>query len=363
MAPVLVAAHAPLRSWLAPFAVAVAIAITRAVAYPVIRSARRRGFLLERVLVVGDPTTAAGVADAICAHPEGGLTVADECSVVDLTEGRPEITVDLVAVERGLARREFRQVIVAPARRVDADVDRVIKAARAGAAVTYLVTTDEHASGCDRIGDVALQVVPRPGMVSMTAKRRFDMAVAAVVLLALAPLLAIIAIAVRLSSRGPILYRQKRLGQHGRLIDVIKFRTFPHTPASEQQELIADGGVWMVQAAESPILLGRLLRRTSLDELPQLWNVLRGDMSLVGPRPERPHLAAALAEIVEGYKDRHRVPVGLTGLAQVNGLWGSTSIDDRVMFDNYYIEHWSLRQDFTILLQTIPELLRRARSG
>jgi exopolysaccharide biosynthesis polyprenyl glycosylphosphotransferase len=363
IAPILLDTRAPVLAWAAPFAMALAVAATRAIAYPAVRAAWRRGHFQERVLVVGDRAGADEAIAAIASHPEGGLVVAGECSVVDLTVGRPEVAVDLDAVKRGLKRGDFRQVIVAPPRKPDSHLDELIELARARAARTYLVASPPFVPAHARIGKVDLHLVPPAARVSTTAKRRFDVVVAAVLLLLLAPLLAIIAIAVRLSSRGPILYRQKRLGQHGRLIDVIKFRTFPFTPASEQQELIEDAGAWTVQASESPIALGRLLRRTSLDELPQLWNVLRGDMSLVGPRPERPHLAEALAEMVDGYRDRHRVPVGLTGLAQVNGLWGSTSIDDRVTFDNYYIEHWSLRQDMTILVRTIPELLRRVRAN
>ena len=103
--------------------------------------------------------------------------------------------------------------------------------------------------------------------------------------------------------------------------------------------------------------LGRFLRRTSLDELPQLWNVLRGDMTLVGPRPERPHFVEQFSEQYARYGGRHRVPAGLTGLAQVSGLRGDTPIADRARFDNYYIENWSLWLDVKVLLRTISEVL------
>ena len=116
---------------------------------------------------------------------------------------------------------------------------------------------------------------------------------------------------------------------------------------------------WSIDGDERIGPVGRFLRRSGLDEAPQLVNVLRGDMSIVGPRPERPHFVRTFGKAVHGYRDRHRVPVGLTGLAQVNGLRGNTSIDDRVTFDNYYIDNWSLWTDVKIMLRTLRTFFRR----
>lgn len=184
------------------------------------------------------------------------------------------------------------------------------------------------------------------------AKRTVDVIGAAVLLLLTIPLLLIVALGVRISSPGPVLFRQQRIGRGGELFRMLKFRTFPVDHIDLTQSLPTEA---------CPLPFGRLLRRTSLDELPQLWNVLRGDMSLVGPRPERPQFATHLADSVPGYRERHRMPVGITGLAQINGLCGPTSISDRVKLDNEYIETWSLRQDAKILLHTVPTLLRKAR--
>jgi exopolysaccharide biosynthesis polyprenyl glycosylphosphotransferase len=192
-------------------------------------------------------------------------------------------------------------------------------------------------------------------------KRLMDIAISATLLLLGAPILGAIALAVRLESPGPALYRQRRLGRDGQQYDVLKFRSMrgdtsgTFVPAAGS----APGGV---EGVDRRTRLGRFLRRTSLDELPQLLNVLRGDMSLVGPRPERPEFAIAFARDIHRYDDRLRVRSGLTGWAQVNGLRGQTSIEDRVEWDNYYIEHWTLALDLKILLMTLTVPFRPGES-
>jgi len=170
--------------------------------------------------------------------------------------------------------------------------------------------------------------------------------------------MAVIAIAIRLSSPGPALFRQRRVGRDGHEFDLLKFRTMRPPQTTDEfapRSGYAPGGV---EGTDRRTRLGRFLRETSLDELPQLINVLRGDMSLVGPRPERPEFVKLFSTEVHRYEDRHRVKSGLTGWAQVNGLRGQTSIADRVEWDNYYIQNWSLRFDLRIIGLTIAEVLR-----
>jgi exopolysaccharide biosynthesis polyprenyl glycosylphosphotransferase len=186
------------------------------------------------------------------------------------------------------------------------------------------------------------------------AKRIFDVVCAGLALLVSSPLVGLIAVAVRLTSPGPVLFRQSRIGQDGREFELLKFRSMyvRHDGATS----------WMATSADQT-RVGRWLRRTSLDELPQLWNVLRGDMSLVGPRPERPHFVDLFRVEIPGYGDRHRLPVGLTGWAQVHGLRGDdTSLDERARFDNFYIESWSLWLDVVVLLRTVGAVVRSAIS-
>ncbi|HZG93537.1 MAG TPA: exopolysaccharide biosynthesis polyprenyl glycosylphosphotransferase, partial [Mycobacteriales bacterium] len=183
-------------------------------------------------------------------------------------------------------------------------------------------------------------------------KRLLDVASAAVALVVLSPVLLVCAIAVRLETGRGIIFRQQRVGIDGRPFEVLKFRSM--RPASEGESQtrwnIAD------DARVGPV--GRILRRTSLDELPQLWNIIRGDMTLVGPRPERPHFVEQFTLSYPRYTARHRVPAGLTGWAQVHGLRGDTSIDDRARFDNFYIENWSLWLDLKIILRTVGQVVR-----
>jgi exopolysaccharide biosynthesis polyprenyl glycosylphosphotransferase len=190
-------------------------------------------------------------------------------------------------------------------------------------------------------------------------KHAFDRCFALIALIALAPMMIAIAVAVRLSSPGPVLFRQRRVGRDGREFNILKFRTM-HEPGRGERRFrppsgIAPGGV---EGEDRRTRVGQWLRGTSFDELPQLINVLRGDMSLIGPRPERPEFVRMFADNVARYEDRHRVKSGITGWAQVNGLRGQTSIADRVEWDNYYIHNWSLRLDVRIIVLTVGELLR-----
>ncbi|MFF1462251.1 exopolysaccharide biosynthesis polyprenyl glycosylphosphotransferase [Streptomyces sp. NPDC058330] len=188
--------------------------------------------------------------------------------------------------------------------------------------------------------------------VAYRTKRAMDAVLAAVALMAAAPLMAACALAVRVCDGPGVLFRQERVGRHGQPFVLLKFRTLRPSDAHEAATR------WNVASDHRMSRAGRFLRQTSLDELPQLWNVLRGDMSLVGPRPERPYFVQQFSRTHPGYRARHRMPVGITGLAQVHGLRGDTSIEDRVRFDNRYIETWSLWQDVCVLARTAGSVFR-----
>jgi exopolysaccharide biosynthesis polyprenyl glycosylphosphotransferase len=191
-------------------------------------------------------------------------------------------------------------------------------------------------------------------------KHAIDRVAAVGLIVVLAPLLGLIALLVKFSSPGPVLFRQRRIGRDDCPFDVMKFRTMidqEPTSGFVPVEGFAPGGV---EGVDRRTRVGRWLRRTSLDELPQLFNVARGQMSLVGPRPERPEYVNVFAADLARYAERHRVRAGITGLSQVQGLRGQCSIADRVELDNYYIENWSLGLDLKILLLTILAVMKPA---
>jgi exopolysaccharide biosynthesis polyprenyl glycosylphosphotransferase len=205
---------------------------------------------------------------------------------------------------------------------------------------------------------VSLQPVNPHGL-QFAFKYFLDRVLAALLLVALSPLFLLLAIAVRMSVGSPVLYRQRRVGRGGVLFDMLKFRSMkdggpaPDLLVPETFDS-APGGV---EGVDRRTRVGRFLRKSSLDELPQLWNVLMGQMSFIGPRPERPGFVSVFKENLSRYDERHRVKAGITGWAQVNGLRGKTSLRDRVAADNYYIQNWSLWLDFKIVLLTFATVL------
>lgn len=198
---------------------------------------------------------------------------------------------------------------------------------------------------------------PRCAGWRLAAKDAADRSAALVLLLAVMPLLVAIIVALRFSSSEPVIFRQKRVGRGGQLFEILKFRTMtgaaPGAPVLERG--LAPGGA---EGADRRTRLGNWLRASSLDELPQLVNVLKGEMSLIGPRPERPEFAAAFAAELGDYAARHRMKAGMTGWAQANGSRGNTSIAERVALDNYYIDNWSFALELRTLALTAGELAR-----
>ncbi len=208
----------------------------------------------------------------------------------------------------------------------------------------------------DRIWSVPIIRMPRRAFrsVQWLVKRSLDRLVGFVLFVLALPIMAVAAFFVTRETGGGVLFRQQRVGLDGRTFDVLKLQTMVPVNAADSAQ------TWNIAQSDRLGPVGKFLRKTSIDELPQLWNVVRGDMSLVGPRPERPHFVEQFQAQFPLYLARHRVPCGVTGYAQILGLRGDTSIEDRVAFDNYYIESWSLWLDLKILLRTIPAVLRGA---
>jgi exopolysaccharide biosynthesis polyprenyl glycosylphosphotransferase len=203
-----------------------------------------------------------------------------------------------------------------------------------------------------RLQMMNLAISPVESFAYTVLKRTFDLVFATLGVVSLSPVFLAIAALVKLSSPGPILFRQERVGRNGKFFTLLKFRTMHCSTTAESDT------VWTTQNDPRCTVIGATLRRFSLDELPQLFNVIRGEMSLVGPRPERPYFVAKFRTNIQKYNLRHCCQVGMTGWAQVNGLRGNTSISDRLRYDLYYIRNWSFGLDLQIIARTMVTALR-----
>ena len=343
------------------------VLLARTIAYAVIRWARVTRRSSYRTLVVGAGKIGQEVATLLADHPQHGLEPIGFYDPEPIMHPAPALTV--FSSQRDLAdivtRLRVQVVIVAfSGAGEEAIVDAVRTCGRLDCEIFMVPRLFElqapSSRHVDRIWSMKVIRLGRNAHRSMAwpIKRLIDIVVAGTGLLVLSPLLALIALAVWLDSRckGSVLFHQERIGIDNRPFTIFKFRSMrPATSAEAATK-------WNIARDNRVRPLGRILRGTSLDELPQLWNVLRGDMSLVGPRPERPHFVGLFSQEYPDYPARHRVPSGLTGWAQVHGLRGDTSIRERARFDNDYIEHWSLWNDVKIILRTATATLLRRGS-
>ena len=325
----------------------------------VILAARRRRLVAHRTVLIGGGPLAAEVAELLNRYPRYGLSVL---GYVD--DGEPGRASGHTAHLGSLADLAdlvvtygVEVLIVTEGRYDEAELlDRVRAPGPVGC--DLLVVPRLHAfrtnTGVDdHVGSLPVMRIRTPSLrgPAWALKRAFDVVIAAAALVVLSPVLAACAVAVRLEGGPGVLFRQTRIGRDGRPFQCLKFRSM--APGSDVESATR----WTVAGDPRIGPVGRVLRRTSCDELPQLWNILRGDMTTIGPRPERPHFVQRFSLELPRYGHRHRVPAGLTGLAQVSGLRGDTPIADRARFDNYYIENWSLWLDAKVLLRTVGEVV------
>ncbi|MEW2078457.1 MULTISPECIES: exopolysaccharide biosynthesis polyprenyl glycosylphosphotransferase [unclassified Streptomyces] len=317
---------------------------------------RRRAALLRRphaALVVGPVGTAQRVAAAVLRHPRCGVRpVGIVAGQSDGAEGVPVLRTD-EEVERAVIQNGVRAVLaVHPS--VRTEQGPLLRAlAESGCAVWEVDADPVPYPARERLAGFScrrLDFAPARG--GDLGKRMLDILVSGTLLLLAGPLLLVCAVTLRLADGPGVVFRQERIGRDGEPFTLLKFRT--HRPVDEHESATR----WSVANEHEMRWFCRMLRRTSLDELLQLWNVLRGDMSLVGPRPERPYFVAQFSQTYPGYAARHRMRTGITGLAQIHGLRGDTSIEDRCRFDNAYIDDWSLWRDICILLRTAATLVR-----
>ena len=338
----------------------------RVAVYVALRRGRQKGQNVRRVLIVGAGKAGQRLARAFRHYPWMGFEVvgflddrAEVAAEPDGLYGPPEPPTLLGTIDDAGAVLDAHS----------GGIDLVYAALPLSAAAKIQTVADacaRHTAGLclvpdlfgldllmnSRVSDVdGLPVIhlidEAPWDVRQMVKRGADVAFSAAALVLLAPLLAVVAVAVKASSPGPVLYRQRRMGLNGQTFDILKFRSMPVDAEA------GTGPVWSRRGESRATGVGRFLRRTSLDELPQFWNVLRGDMSVVGPRPERPALIDAFRDEIPGYMLRHKTKAGITGWAQVHGWRGDTSLTKRIEYDLWYIQHWSLWLDVRIVWLTV----------
>jgi exopolysaccharide biosynthesis polyprenyl glycosylphosphotransferase len=331
----------------------------RAAVFAFGRWCRRRFDRCDRTIIIGAGEVGADLAEAMLRHPEYGLRPVG--FIDPEPPGDRKLPAALLQEDLATAidRLGVGTVVVAFSHARDSPlVDAAVTAHRRGCSTLVVPRMFElHQDGPDveRLRSyplLRLSTAPtnRP---TWHVKRLVERSLAALALVLLSPVIALCALAVLFESGRPIIFKQVRVGMDDRKFVIYKLR-------SVRQTGVDDSDVrWSVEGDSRVGPVGRILRHTSLDELPQLWNILRGDMCIVGPRPERPGFVRQFSAIHELYWARHRVPTGLTGLAQVHGLRGDTSIVDRSRYDNYYIANWSLWLDVKIVLLTVGELCRR----
>ncbi|MEX0600518.1 MAG: undecaprenyl-phosphate glucose phosphotransferase [Rhodothermales bacterium] len=330
--------------------------LVRVILYAVIRRARNQGAYLRRVLILGKGRAGRKLAESFRQYPWMGFDVVgflddekrDQPDVLGGIDEAPAVVDRFEASDRPIDY-VYVALPVSALQRIESIIDELSTRLTHVCLVPDIFHFDMVNS---RISDVdGLPVIhlidEAPLEFNRFAKRMIDVVFSFALLVALSPVFLTITLAVKLSSRGPVFYKQQRMGLNGQTFEMLKFRSMPVDAESDT------GPIWARPDEERATRVGRFLRRTSLDELPQFINVLKGDMSVVGPRPERPVFIEQFRDRIPRYMLRHKVKAGITGWAQVNGWRGNTSIEKRIEYDLYYIQHWSLRLDLKIMLMTL----------
>ncbi|MBI3584125.1 MAG: undecaprenyl-phosphate glucose phosphotransferase [Nitrospinae bacterium] len=335
----------------------ISLSLERVVFRELLRYMRRKGHNIRYAIIVGTGSLANDIFNRIELHPELGLKIKGFLSQDESVVGREINGIPVIGTYK-----DIRKIII------DKDIDQVITA----------LPIEQHALTVELLKDIGdemvdIKVVPdlcefmtlRGGIDELDGlpiislqdtplygwniviKRTFDIIFSIISIIITAPIMVLISIIVKVTSPGPVFYKQERMGLDGKKFITYKFRTMM-VNAEENT-----GPVWAKENDKRKTTIGTFLRRTNLDELPQFFNVLKGDMSIVGPRPERPVFVEQFKKSIPQYMLRHKMKAGITGWAQVNGWRGNTSIEKRIEYDLYYIENWSFMFDMKIILMTM----------
>lgn len=323
----------------------------------VLHSVRENGFNLKHVLLVGYSRAAEQYIDRIKANPQWGYMVRgildDDVERGTIYKGVKVIgTIDNLPII--LPENKLDEIAITLSLDKYEDLERVVNMCEKSGVHTKfipdynnIIPTRPYTEDLLGLPVINIRNVPLTNFFNSTCKRIMDVAGAIAAIIIFSPVMVLTAILVKATSKGPIMFSQERVGLHNKPFKMYKFRSM------EVQQPKEERGAWTVQNDPRVTPIGRIIRKTSIDELPQLFNVLKGDMSLVGPRPERPFFVERFKEEIPRYMVKHQVRPGMTGWAQINGCRGNTSIKKRIEYDLYYIENWTLSFDIKILFLTI----------
>lgn len=323
----------------------------------ILRFFRRRGYNLKYVLLVGYSKSAESYINKIRLNPQWGYVVRgildDHVERGTMYKGvkvlgtidnlfviLPENKLDEIAITLSLAEYGRLKEIVELCEKSGVHTKFIPDYAG-------VIPNKPYTEDLQGLPVINIRHVPLTNTLNMLAKRMIDIIGSVCGIVLFSPVMLLSALAIKLSSKGPVIFAQERVGLHNKPYQMYKFRTMQVQEEQEEQK------AWTVKDDPRVTRIGRLLRRTSMDELPQLFNILIGQMSLVGPRPERPMFVEKFKEEIPRYMVKHQVRPGLTGWAQINGLRGDTSIEKRVEYDLYYIENWTMGFDFRIMFLTL----------
>lgn len=331
-------------------------AVRMAIRY-VLRDIRKKGLNQKHILLVGYSRAAEEYIDRILQNPQWGYKVRGILDdnvkagttykgikvlgrIANLMVILPENRLDEIAITLGLSEYYRLEEIVALCEKSGVHTKFIPD-------YNNIIPTKPYTEDLLGLPVINIRYVPLTNTFNMVVKRLMDIGGSIFAIILFSPVMLLAALLVKLTSPGPLIYKQERVGLHNRTFLMYKFRSMEVQPKEEEQK------AWTVKNDPRVTGIGKFMRRTSIDELPQLFNILKGDMSLVGPRPERPFFVEKFREEIPRYMVKHQVRPGLTGWAQVNGYRGDTSIRKRIDYDLYYIENWTLGLDVKILIMTI----------
>lgn len=336
----------------------------RVVIRSVLRRIRRKGHNLKHILLVGYSRAAEEYIDRINDNPQWGYVirgVLDDNIPISTTYKGVKVIGRIENLDIILPSSQLDEIAVTlPLSDYEKLADIVSRCEKSGVHTKFipdyscLIPNRPYTEELDGLPVINIRYVPLTNTVNAFIKRFFDFLCSLLGIIILSPTLLILALVVRFSSKGPIIFKQERVGLHNKTFKMYKFRTMRVQDEAEEKK------AWTVKDDPRVTRPGRIMRKFNLDELPQLFNILKGDMSIVGPRPERPQFVEQFKEEIPRYMIKHQVRPGLTGWAQVSGFRGDTSIHKRISYDLYYIENWTLGFDIKIMFLTIIKGFKNA---